>query len=134
MKRIESLTEKLNSFSPRSAWNRGVKAYALELVEELTEAIESGWQDADIIESPKTLERALLNGASDWKQYSEGGCSLIYDREIAERLCNATELKLTKHGELYPNRRENWIDCQARALYQAAELVKHFAEIVTHSD
>lgn len=107
----------------RSAWDRGVKEYALELVEELGEAIDGGYEEENLA-SPKLVEKMLLNGAQDWKQYSWGGCSLIYDRDIAGRLCNNTELKLTKGGNREPNKAEHWLDVQARALFQAAWLVR----------
>ena len=99
----------------RSAWSRGVKAYAVELVE--------GLNDGADLSNETLLSKALLNGAGDWHQYSEGGCALIYDADIAERLCSPSELKKNKGGERQPNGRESWIDCQARALFQASRLV-----------
>ena len=99
----------------RSAWARGVKEYAVELVESLNE-------DADLCNETQ-LNKAILNGAFDWQQYSEGGCALIYDADIAERVCSASELKRCKGGERQPNARESWIDCQARALFQAYLLI-----------
>ena len=99
----------------RSAWSRAVYTYASELVAGLEPS-------ADLSNEPM-LREALLNGASDWQQYSEGGCALIYDSDIAERLCSPSELKRCKGGERQPNARENWIECQARALGQAANLV-----------
>ena len=102
--------------SGRSAWNRAVHTYAIELVESL---------DASTDLSNETLLRkALLNGADDWHQYSEGGCALVYDADIAERICSPSELKRCKGGERQPNARETWLDCQARALAQAASLVR----------
>jgi hypothetical protein len=70
------------------------------------------------------VDRALLNGAADWNQYSWDGCSLCYDGQIAERLCTPSELKKTRHGERRPNSREEWLDTQARALFQASNRVK----------
>ena len=100
----------------RSAWSRAIHTYAVELVESL---------DADSdLSNENMLRKALLNGAGDWQQYSEGGCSLVYDADIAERLCSASELKRCKGGERQPNARENWIECQARALSQASALVR----------
>ena len=100
----------------RSAWSRAVYTYAAELVESL--------DDSADLSNERLLEKALLNGAGDWRQYSEGGCALIYDADIAERLCSPSELKRCKGGERRPNSRENWLDCQARALWQAASLVR----------
>lgn len=107
-----------------SAWSRGVTAYALELLEGLEEAINGGYFDPSDLKSPKLLERALLNGAQDWSRYSWGGSSLIYDSDIAARLCCPSELKKTRNGERRPNSREEWLDVQARALFQACERVK----------
>ena len=76
---------------------------------------------------PKMIERELLNGAQDWHQYSWGGSSLIYDRNIAARLCTLTELKKTHNGERQPNSREEWLDVQARALFQAAQMILRIA-------
>ena len=111
----------------RSAWSKGVHAYAVELVESLA--------DSDDLSNETLLRKALLNGAGDWQQYSEGGCALVYDADIAERLCSPSELKRCKGGERNPNSRENWIECQTRALTQAANLVlgaanyRKFAEL-----
>lgn len=105
--------------SCRSAWDKGVRVYADELLDELLDAIRGGWVDLDDMASDKLVRKALLNGASDWKEYSWGGCSLIYDQDIAERLCTPSELKKTRHGERRPNGREEWLDVQARALRQA---------------
>lgn len=128
--KIEYLVNAVESEKVRSAWDRGVKAYALELLEELDEAIRGGYFDAEDISAPKMLERQLLNGASDWSQYSWGGCSLIYDGDIAERLCNPSELKKTRNGERRPNAQEGWLDVQARALRQASRKIQRFAREV----
>jgi hypothetical protein len=69
------------------------------------------------------LEKAMLNGADSWSQYSYGGCSLVYDGDIAERLCAPSEFKKKRGGELPPNAREQWLDVQARALNQACNRV-----------
>lgn len=121
---IETIKKEVEARTERSAWSKGVTAYALELVEGLEEAIDGGYFDLDDLEAPKLLERALLNGASDWSQYSWGGSALIYDGDIAERLCCPSELKKTRNGERRPNSREEWLDVQARALYQACNRVK----------
>ena len=127
MKNINTLTARIESTNPRSAWSAGVKLYALELLEGLQEGIEQGWIDDDDILSPNLLSRSLLNGASSWSEYSWGGCSLIYNGDIAERLCTASELKKTRNGERKPNKEEEWLDTQARALFQAANLIKMYA-------
>lgn len=115
--------EHINSKTARSAWERGVREYAADLLDSLDEAITDGWLDADDLNASRLVERAMLNGASDWKQYSEGGCSLCYDGQIAERLCAPWELKKTDNGRKDPNPRERWIDVQSRALFQASHKV-----------
>lgn len=123
MGNIEKLYQSIESEKQRSAWDKGVTKYALELVEQLGEQINGGYfEELDLTESKK-VRAALLNGAADWSQYSWGGCSLIYDSDIAERLCNPSELKKTRNGERRPNSREEWLDTQARALFQAANRV-----------
>ena len=117
---INNIRTVIESQKTRSAWTRGVKAYALELIDEREEAIAHGYFDESDLESPKLLERQLLNGASNWNEYSWGGCSLIYNGDIAERLCTSSELKKTRGGERNPNSREQWLDTQTRALHQAA--------------
>lgn len=123
MTNIEKLYQSIESEKQRSAWDKGVTKYALELMEQLGEQINDGYfEELDLTESKK-VRAALLNGAADWSQYSWGGCSLIYDSDIAERLCNPSELKKTRNGERRPNSREEWLDTQARALFQAANRV-----------
>lgn len=124
---VERITAKVEQTKTRSAWDRGVKAYAVELVEELREAVEGGYIEAWELSNRRLMEKAMLNGADSWSQYSEGGCSLCYDGQIAERLCTPSELKRTDNGRKDPNPRESWIDVQSRALFQAAQLVLNAA-------
>lgn len=106
--------------NPRGAWDRGVKDYAEELASNL---VDMQWED-NSINSWNDVYRFLLNGAKDWKQFSEGGSSLVSDYEIAKRVCSPSELKKTHEGNRKPNANEDWIDVQARALHQAAMLIK----------
>lgn len=99
----------------RSAWSRGVRQYAREMVERL---------DHNTVLTRDTARRTVLNGASDARQYSEGGCALIYDSDIAERLCAPSELRRKKGGELPPNREETWLDVQTRAIHQALAVIR----------
>lgn len=126
---LDKVAAELEAHKDRSAWGRGVNAYALELVEELKErAVYEGRNP----EPGKECREWMLNGAQDWAQYSWGGSSLIYDSDIAERLCTPSELKKTRHGERRPNSREEWLDTQARALTQACNRVARvYRSIVT---
>ena len=123
MTNIEKLYRSIESEKQRSAWDKGVTQYALELVEQLGEQINGGYFDELDLTESKKVRAALLNGAADWSQYSWGGSALIYDGDIAERLCCPSELKKTRNGERRPNSREKWLDTQARALFQAANRV-----------
>lgn len=122
---FEKMAEIITGREQRSAWRRGVTAYALELLAELEEGVNGGYISADDLNPPADFSRVLLNGASDWSAYSWGGCSLIYDSDIAARLCCPSELKKTRDGERRPNSREEWLDVQARALAQAARVVRN---------
>ena len=117
---LDKVSAELEARKDRSAWDKGVTVYALELVEELRERAAYEGRNP---EPGKECREWMLNGAQDWSQYSWGGSSLIYDGDIAERLCTPSELKKTRHGERRPNSREEWLDVQARALYQACERV-----------
>ena len=106
----DTIRAELNARHDRSAWNKAVTLYALDLLDDVQEGAE--------------LERWALNGASCWEQYSNGGCSLCYNADIAARVCTPSELK-RKHGGAYePNSRETWLDVQARALYQACNRIR----------
>lgn len=147
MKTLFEIRQAVEAYNPRSAWNKGVKEYALELIEKLDERAEDEGREPISISA---LGVWMLNGARDynarglarpypfdnpsahWRVYSYGRSALIMDGEIAERLCTASELKqlTTKDGYIKdrPNPRETWLDCQARALYQAAALVETAAK------
>lgn len=117
----KTIRAELNARHDRSAWGKAVTLYALDLLDDVQEG-------ADNMErlplDGAELERWALNGASCWEQYSNGGCSLCYDADIATRVCTPSELK-RKHGGTYePNSRETWLDVQARALYQACNRIR----------
>ena len=95
----------------KSAWKKGVYTYAYELAAEAA--------GSTCLKTTKSIEEALLNGAPSWGEYSDGGCAFIHDADIAERLCSPSELKRSLDGKRNPNRRERWLDVQARALTQA---------------
>ena len=129
-KRTDRMYQAIDEMKCRSAWQRGVREYALEFAEQIGELIDGGYEEEENLASPKLVEKMCLNGAPSWHEYSWGGCSLIYDRDIAERLCTPSELKKKKGGILRPNKREEWLDVQTRALFQAAVIVKRLARTV----
>lgn len=116
MKNYEEIKKNLEIRNDRSAWDKGVTVYALEMLDDVAENID---YDGKEPETRAELKEKALNGAADWNKYSWGGSSLIYDCDIAERLCTPSELKKTRGGERRPNGQEEWLDVQARALHQA---------------
>lgn len=99
----------------RSAWRRGVRQYAIDLLD--------SFPDYRDITSENCLG-ILLNGAVSWKEWAYGGCGLVYDVDIAERLCTPSELLKKRGGELEPSSHEPWLDVEARAVGQAAAAIK----------
>lgn len=110
----QALTAAIAAFPTCSAWDKGIRAYALDLVNNLERDTYSDYND---------VITALLNGANNWTQYSYGGCALIYDGDIAARLCTPSEYTRKRGGKLAPNSRETWLDVQARALALAASRI-----------
>jgi hypothetical protein len=117
---VTDIQKEIINFPTRSAWDKGVRSYAKELFDNYIENLNI---DKETVWIGKIKEKDLLNGAKDWYEYSYGGCAYIYDFDICERLCSASEQRKTKNGERKPNANEEWLDVQARALYQAARLV-----------
>lgn len=122
---IARMAEIITAAPARSAWARGVRAYAAELCGNLrgaaAYAAETGTPSP--LTDRETVRAVLLNGARDWSEYSWGGCALIYDGDIAARVCTPSELRRTHGGQRDPNPREAWLDVQARALCQAGAAV-----------
>ena len=116
----EEIKKVLESRKDRSAWDKGVTDFAIDLLDNI-DFSKDQFDKSD-----------LLNGAKNWNEYSYGGCYLICDSDIAEALCTPSELKRNKNGENNPNNHETWLDVQARALYQAANrlvrIVKSFED------
>ena len=119
----EATLENLKAVKCRSAWSKGVKVYAYMLLSNIF-----SYSDYKAINDCKSLHEDLLNGAKDWKQFSWGGYALICDADIAKTLCNPSELKKCKNGMLRPNKQEQWLDVQARALFQAERLIMECVE------
>lgn len=120
MKNLSDIKMTLQYRPVRSAWYRGVKEYAAELLDSLIYGVNDGYIDIDdALSNHGMFHKALLNGANTWHEFSWGGCSLIYDYQIAKRLCTPSELKRTMDGYRKPNKYEEWLDVQARALDQA---------------
>ena len=119
----QELLNKLEKLTPRGAWRRAVVSDAVDLVDSLNcSEIPNNWEE---------LKKALLNGAADWSAYSYGGCALVYDEDIARHYCTPSEVRKVTHKDGTISQRanagENWLDVQARAIWQAARLIKQQA-------
>lgn len=111
---LQDLYKAIEIQRPRSAWDKGVKGYALYLIEHRDDLDQNAY-----IKTASELKEILLCGAENWAKFSWGGYALIYDTDIAKTLCAPWELRKTDNGRKPPNRSEQWLDTQARALYQA---------------
>ena len=117
LKNIAIVANEVNNIKTRSAWAKGVKVYAEMHLENFAYFCS---YDEDV----EFNEETILNGAYSWRHWSESGFGFCYNQQIAETLCTPTELKLTKNGMKEPNKRESWIDVQARAAYQGWIMIK----------
>ena len=124
MIKFEKVRAALEARKDRSAWNKGVTLYAFDLLDTLEEAARGGWVAVEDLNDGQILKKTALNGADGWSDYSWGGLALIYNKDIALRLCTPSELKRTGNGSKRPNASEEWLDVQARALHQACARVR----------
>lgn len=110
---LSTLRGLVSSSSARSAWSRGVRAYALDLLDNIEEMSNYG-------EYLAISEGVALNGAGCWSNYAAGGCGLVYTSAILERLCTASELRrLNRSGRSDIDA----IEIEGRALLQAWRLI-----------
>lgn len=124
-KNIQAVVNEVEKAKTRSAWSKGVKAYALEMLESFEER--RRWNEENGESVSELDERTALNGAHDWSAWAYGGCGLVYDAYIAERLCTPSELKKLHGGARVPAGAATWCDIEARAARQAWRMI---AEVV----
>lgn len=113
--KIAEISAEIEKINMKSAWDKGVKAWALSALEKMT--------PDDEFSTAENLESAMLNGARDWRHFCEGGNAIIYNTDIAEQFCTPSELRKTDGGRKDPNARESWMDVQCRAAVQAWSLI-----------
>ena len=104
-----------------SAYKRGIKKYTDELLDNLEEMARIYKR---LPKDENELESWLLKGARNWGDYSWRGYSLIYNGDIAERLCTPSEFRKKDGGRLKPSRYETWFSEQAKALNYACLRIK----------
>lgn len=114
---LSTLHQIIENSSARSAWSRGVRSYALDIIDDITDFVK--FNLANGYELPLISEDCALNGVEDWKHYACSGCgaALIYSDDIAERLCTPSELRI------YQKRGGDTTEWQSRALFQAWRLI-----------
>lgn len=104
--------ERVPFMPARSQWSKGVKWYALLLLERTAEI-----SDDNEIFLPSQLKELLLGGAADFSQLSTGGGVIPFTRDKLEPvLCTKSERGKLSLGDL--------MTCQARAMLQAYYLLR----------
>ena len=119
----EATLENLKAVKCRSAWSKGVKVYAYMLLDDIFT-----YSDYKAITNFASLHEELLNGTPNWEKFSWDGHALVYYEHITKTLCSPSELKKCKNGMLRPNKKEQWLDVQAKALFQAERLIMECVE------
>lgn len=117
----ETIRTELNARHDRSAWDKAVTLYALDLLEDIqSHANEHKRAPVDGAE----LELWALNGADNWHHYSTGACSLVWSGDIAARVCTPSMYKRKHKGASEPGNGKTWLDVQADALKQACQRIR----------
>lgn len=112
VKRLVAEAEKLGK-SERSYWSRGVASLIRDYGEDVLKE-----HDGEII-SAKDFYKLWNCGNDSLRDAVYSGSFDIWNYDIAKRLCTPSELKKSKEGMRNPNKRENWLDVETRAMYQA---------------
>lgn len=124
---IEKL-EELQKQGRKSKWREGVYSIAIDRIAEIDGNTQITWYTLLNGALWKEKEATFNNISNACNDYAWGGCGLIYDVDIADLLATKSEAYY-KNGNLKgkPNASEQWLDCYARAVYQAFNIiVKHF--------
>ena len=111
---IQAVANKVNNTKTRSAWSRGVKAYALDILASFEESRQ--WCEANGESVPELDEVTALYGADNWQHWAEGASGLSASFDIMCRLCPPSEIKKGV-------RCINWLEVEARAAHQAWRMI-----------
>lgn len=120
--RYEALVKAVGKSTKRGTFGKGVVEYALEIADEVHERDIQEGKDSFTLDS-EGFENECLNCASDWMEYSYGGCALVSNHGIALRLASPSELRRTKEGGREPSGTKTWLDLQGSALVKAFGLL-----------
>lgn len=118
----DKVEEELKQLKCRSAFKKGSRNIALELVDSYRKTC----RYCEIYGKPipELNKETLLNGADDWNAYCEGGRALIYDGDIARALATPSELARTRGGELSPRGYNTWMSMQVYAYKYASVMIR----------
>ena len=130
------LVSQLSKEKVRSCWDRAVKSDAIDMIERvksdcdhIVDGVFSGTVSEFLASCVNHVGiiNAKIESVYSCMPYinesSHGGNWLIYNDDIAAHYCTPSELKRVTHkdGTIrdHANSREDWLDVQARAHYQA---------------
>ena len=137
------LTTLQNQKPARSRWDRAVIEDAEEMIAEAIENLKDTPDEAprDLTALTAELLNVSVSTLRSWggddghngvrslyqcaHESSWGGSHLCYNSDIARHYCTPSELKRTRDGARRPNARDEWLDVQARAIYQALSKIRH---------
>lgn len=137
--KLEELKKELEAkqAKARSAWDKGVYSYAVEMVENIqgdsTMSQKENAEDHDVSDFLNHVDGRGISICAFWtvddrikvrhlaESVSWGGNFDIYNSSIVERLCTPSENKRYNAGRMQngPKSREKWMDTQARAVNYA---------------
>ena len=119
MNKIELVKLAKRALPKRGRFYQGVAKYVPEIVDR------ASFEQGELNKLSVTeFHSRLLNGAETWQHYSEGGCALIYNEDIAKRLFYPHDVeRLRKKDFCIGDDSCAMISLQARALREAADAI-----------
>lgn len=120
MNTVATIRQELEKLPTNTAWNEGVRNYAIDLFNTLVDNFDTEMKKCNPIYITNLTEEDLLDGATNWREYSWHGhtCANIYDRDIQKTLApnDPTTGSFNRVGKA-------WLDLQAEALEEAAKIL-----------
>lgn len=104
----------------RGQWNKATAYYADLLLDSYIE-ICKWYADRNEVIPALSLD-IVLSGTSGWRQYSYGGCALVYDGDIAKVVFTPAQFAKWEQGRKVTA--EPLLDIQARALAAGWRVLK----------
>ena len=111
----------------RGTYQKAIYQYAFELCDNIADNYITTADELEHLENITNLKERALNGASDWRQYSWGGCSLCYNYDILRRLFCLSIVKKYENADVV--RGCHLLDYQADALAKAFGKIRFIIKI-----